>query len=406
MPQVSPPYEVKSPQADPGPQGSALSRVYAARPASFYLFNMVTTLVARGAGLFSFIPAGIIHRLLSTVAVEMGRIDKYVEDALPRAIRNSVYEAFATPPAFTPRLPATYAASPAGVFTRLGGPAIVDEVIPADTILATVDGRTAVTVEDAVCLAGSSSVTVTVRSEIAGKAGEVSAGELTQILTPLPGPYSFTNATALDGGREEETDESVRARFEQYVTSVGTATPDAILAATRGTTVVSGGVTYTVRDAALVQPWRVPGLNLPPGMFYVVVEAGGGSAPGDLVAAVQAAIAPKTAAGNQGIAVSCAAMAVSPTVSYTYLGGYDPTAIETAISAAWLSWMGSSLVEDGTGRGDVSVDGLAASLALSHEGIVWNSDGTPKLTLNLSAITPPVGARAVAGNLAFTRSVA
>jgi hypothetical protein len=406
MPQVSPPYEVKSPQADPGPQGSALSRVYTARPASFYLFNMVSTLVARGGALFSFIPAGIIHRLLSTIAVEMGRQDKYVEDALPRAIRNSVYEAFATPPAFNPRLPASYAASPAGIFRRLGGVAIVDEVIPADTILATVDGRTAVTVEDAVCLAGSSSVTVTVRSEIVGRAGEIAAGELSQILTPLPGPYSFTNATALDGGREEETDESVRARFEQYVISIGTATPDSVLAAARGATVVSGGVTYSVRDAALVQPWRVPGLNLPPGLFYVVVEAGGGTAPGDLVAAVQSAIMPKTAAGNQGVAISCAAMAVAPTVSYTYAPGYDPVAIEAAITSAWLDWMSASLVEDGTGRGDVATDGLAASLALAHEGVVWNGDGSPRLTLNLSAITPPVGARAVAGNLTFTRSVA
>jgi len=76
--------------------------------------------------------------------------------------------------------------------------------------------------------AGVSTVTVPIAAQQPGTSGNVVAGAITVIATPLPGIDFVVNASALAGGTDPETDQRFRVRFQDYIDSRSRATPAAI----------------------------------------------------------------------------------------------------------------------------------------------------------------------------------
>lgn len=63
-----------------------------------------------------------------------------------------------------------------------------------------------------------------------GVVGNVPAGTITEIITPIAGVNSITNAAATSGGRNAETDEEFRDRYYNSTSKAGASTVDSITA--------------------------------------------------------------------------------------------------------------------------------------------------------------------------------
>lgn len=87
-----------------------------------------------------------------------------------------------------------------------------------------------VTMEDAV-IAADGTVNVLIQAYDAGKNGNVEAGTIDSVVTPLSVITSVTNTTATSGGRDRETDQEFRERYAKSVDKPGGSNTDSIRAA-------------------------------------------------------------------------------------------------------------------------------------------------------------------------------
>lgn len=398
MPVVSNQYTINPLNPDPDFQTTGtLDSIYKQRPKSFFLANMIRELKQSGKKLYRFDEGSVPHRFLDAIAHELARIDRSWFDSIERAIKESVYSAFTQPGEFSARYGATFAAG-YGRFVR-GTPATVREIIPAGTIVATLDGLTAVTTAPCNIEVGANQVVVLVRAELAGAGGNAPAGTFKRVLSSV-GSYTFTNITALDGGQDSETNSEIAARFFNYISFLGTANAGSISSAAFNAYITSGLNTIRARDIAIVQPWRVPDLAIPPGLFYVVAEEGGGTCSPALLTAIDTNVQPKVAGGNRGIVFACAATVVAPVLSYQYYAGASVADIDNTIIQAFSSFMSQTLIEDGSGRGAIDFTTLATALKESHPDVVGLQISFPESNI----FYPPVATRAVSGIITFTRT--
>lgn len=113
------------------------------------------------------------------------------------------------------------------------------------------------TVTGGAIMPGENNITLPVQAVIAGPSGNVAANSLTQIISPLDGIASVSNASALTGGAEQESDAELRARWKQTVFRSMAGTESMYLATAYNNTNVTGA---TLLGAALrryeqVQPY-------------------------------------------------------------------------------------------------------------------------------------------------------
>ncbi len=169
-------------------------------------------------------------------------------------------------------------------------------VIPIGTTVQSTDGTQnfAVTLDTAnpaydatlgsyVLLANTASINVPVQAATAGAGGNVLAGAISVITTPIPGGGvdTVTNGAAFTNGLDAESDPALRAQFIAYIGSLSKGTKTAIgYAITR----VQQGLTYT-----LVENYDYNGTP-DDGFFTVVVDDGTGYPSSGLLASVSAAI--------------------------------------------------------------------------------------------------------------------
>lgn len=110
------------------------------------------------------------------------------------------------------RKPATFARGDA-VFTRTV-PATDDIVIPKGTPLTGGSGQIRfVTVQEAVLERGQTEVRVPVCSEIAGSRGNLAAGVLSVMVSPVQGIAVVSNPSPMTAGEDAESDQSLRQRL-------------------------------------------------------------------------------------------------------------------------------------------------------------------------------------------------
>lgn len=129
--------------------------------------------------------------------------------------------------------------------------------------------------------AATASAILPVQAQTAGAAGNIQAGTISLLGTAIPGVDTVTNALAMTGGADAETDAALIARFPLWVAALSQATPAAIKAAIAG---VQQGLTYYVAENQTVAG------AYQPGNFVVTVDDGSGSPPAPLQTRVYAAV--------------------------------------------------------------------------------------------------------------------
>jgi phage-related baseplate assembly protein len=184
-------------------------------------------------------------------------------------------------------------AAASGVVTFARYTTGMQTVIPVGSVVLTSDGTQsfAVTADATnpawngtngyLLAAALASVTVPVQCTTVGPAGNVQAGTIGLLASPIVGVDTVTNATALAGGLGAESDAAFRARFQLYINSLSLATATAILNAVQA-------VQLGLRTAIIE---NVDGnLDPRPGSFLVVVDNGTGSPGTALLSAAQGAV--------------------------------------------------------------------------------------------------------------------
>lgn len=121
--------------------------------------------------------------------------------------------------------------------------------IEAGRIFQTESGIQFEVVEDSV-IASNGSVTVPIESVLTGPENNVAANTITSPLNPDASITAVTNPVAIAGGRNAETDQEFRSRFQQSVANNGGGTVDSIEAAVRN---VSGVRAVTVVQNTTMQ---------------------------------------------------------------------------------------------------------------------------------------------------------
>ncbi|MEK4062207.1 MULTISPECIES: baseplate J/gp47 family protein [unclassified Paenibacillus] len=99
-------------------------------------------------------------------------------------------------------------------------------VVPAGFRAATADGVVFETMADVTLTGGVEKVAIEALD--AGASGNVAAGAITVVVNPVPEITGITNAAAVTGGREKETDAEFRNRFDLSVAGGGAASVDAL----------------------------------------------------------------------------------------------------------------------------------------------------------------------------------
>jgi uncharacterized phage protein gp47/JayE len=189
------------------------------------------------------------------------------------------------------RLPAVPAA---GVVTFSRAVPGLVAVIPVGTLVRTADGARGFTVRadathpafsaaaQAYTLAADAlALDVPVLADQPGAGGNVLAGTVTQLASPVPGVDAVGNMAAMAGGLDAETDTAFRARFQDYLATRARATTRAVGYAIAQ---VQQGLSYVIAentDAA-----GAPRL----GHFTVTVDDGSGAPSAALLAAITAAV--------------------------------------------------------------------------------------------------------------------
>ena len=189
------------------------------------------------------------------------------------------------------RLPASAARGTAS-FSRYSP--VGRSLIPVGTAVKTLDSSTVLLVVTDITdahwsvgdqgyafLDGIGTINVPVIAAVPGAAGNVLPGSISLIASPLAGVDTVSNSAALSGGFDAESDQQLRARFQNYMDSRSRGTSQAIRYVAQS---IQQGVTVTVVENADASGYPLPG------NFVVSIDDGSGAPTPDLIARVALAI--------------------------------------------------------------------------------------------------------------------
>lgn len=326
------------------------------------------------------------------------------------AFQALIYAAFAAFNVF-PR-GALAALTPLTFVTGTGGsppPVPVAVAVPAGTIVQTVGGIQFQTIDSGVIQVSGTTVTVAGQAVVAGAAGNVPAGSLTQILSSLPYTLQVSNAAAAVGGTDAETAAQTLARFTATVAAIGLGTPVAVANACIGVTV--SGTSETVLYATCYEPWiaqmLVSGVANPAAGFQVYVDDGTGAPSNPLLAAVGARLDGNFATGDEGnrpAGVPYQVLAVNPVVANVAVSG---TVIQPGTAPAVTAAVLTVLTQYFTlpFNASAQIDQIIAVVASAIQGVIsslnvvmTDSDGNPQSVIPASQ----PGQRIVPGTITAT----
>ena len=220
------------------------------------------------------------------------------------------------------------------------------------------------------------SVTVPVAAANAGTAANVQAGAIAMLSAALPGVDTVTNAAALTGGLDAESDSAFRARFSNYLASLSKATNLAIGSAISG---IQQGLSYQIGEN--VNQSGAPQL----GHFVVAVDDGSGDPPASLLAVVQQAVDAVRPVGTsfavQGPVVELTNVAMTVT---TVAGASHQVAVAAAASAveAYIGGLGIGATLNYT---------RVAQLAYAASSAITNVSAVLLNGTNLDVVPPEFG---------------
>ncbi len=225
----------------------------------------------------------VARTLVEAPAIEIEELYQNMFFGLKEAIPTSVFLSFGFD-----ALPAE-AASGVLQFSAPSA-AAAQVVIPAGTRVTAVGGGLAyITQTDAIIEVGQSHVDAVAWCEITGSSTNVLANTLTALSVAIQGVSNVTNPAAFDNGRDLETDDERKARFQGYISTLPRGTVSAVAYGARSATVkdASGQTVESVRYAVIVEPYLVDA-NIPVGLVECYIHNGvGGTSPALIAAARQ-----------------------------------------------------------------------------------------------------------------------
>ncbi len=216
-------------------------------------------------------------------------------------------------------------------------------LVPVGTLVTTSDGTAQFTVSgDSTNAAwsatqtgyvlgiGVGSVTVPVTAVAPGAAGNVLAGTISLIASAIPGVDTVTNANALSGGMDAESDAAFRLRFQSFINSRTRATLQAV---TYAATSVQQNVTCTVQENSDASG------NYLPGHFIVTIDDGSGAPPASLLASVQSAVDTVRPIGSTFAVQAPNLIEANISLNVTVTSSANGAAVIAAVNAAISSFV-------------------------------------------------------------------
>ena len=221
---------------------------------------------------------------------------------------------------------------------------------------------------------GNSYVDVLVAAQASGLAGNVGADLITELVTPVAGVASVTNPSPFVNGRDVETDDERRVRFQGYISSLARGTKAAIAYGAKTVTLTDslGVITEYVAHANVVEPWVADSAQ-PISLVRVYIHNGASATSGTLVTRCQqvidgyydggTAVPGWKAAGVQCIVSAASDQAVNVTGTVTIAGGYSSVDVLAACTNAVKDYLQGMAVGE-----DVRLSELVAIIRRDVEG--------------------------------------
>ena len=216
-------------------------------------------------------------------------------------------------------------------------------LIPTGALVRTADGTQtfAVTVDAAnpafsgeqngyVIPSGVASLEVPVQAQIAGSAGNVLAGSVSQLSTAMPGIDMAANSAPFVNGIDAESDNAFRSRFANYIDSRSRATSLAVGYAIMS---IQQGLQYTILENTDPSgAWR-------PGSFLVTVDDGTGFPSPTLLATVANAVETVRPVGTIYAVQRPSLISAAISLTLTVAAIAQRPAVEAAVSTAIKSYV-------------------------------------------------------------------
>lgn len=172
---------------------------------------------------------------------------------------------------------------------------------------------------------GVASGTLPVEAVVAGVSGNVRAGTITVIASPIAGVDSVTNAAAFINGVDPEDDAALKKRFIHYINTRSQATNGAIEYAIANT---QQGLSYKVVEN------KDPSGAAQAGFFTVYVDDGSGEPSDDLLADLRSNIDAVRPISVTFAVLSADVVTANVSVNITAKPGYDKKALLGPVAAA------------------------------------------------------------------------
>jgi uncharacterized phage protein gp47/JayE len=172
---------------------------------------------------------------------------------------------------------------------------------------------------------GAPTLTVPVQAQQPGTQGNIQAGAIGLVASPLPFVDTATNPTPFVNGMDAETDDALRARFQNFLASRSRATVAAVSYAISS---LQQGLDFVINENMdATGSARI-------GSFVVIVDDGTGSPPQALLDTVYAAIDQVRPIGSTFSVHAPVEQQISVSLQIDTAAGQDPNAIRSSASSA------------------------------------------------------------------------
>lgn len=256
-------------------------------------------------------------------------------------------------------IPAATAVSSAGVITNAGstnaatiqtGDGTQTFVVIADPAFATYSPS----LGGYVMPAAVGSLIVPVQDLVPGAAGNVQAGAISVITSPLTGIDTVTNAAAFTNGANQESDSALKARFAAYILGLSRGDIYGLTASILGTAVT---VQWTLtEDYNYDGSWR-------PGYFFVVADDGSGAPSSTFLQAITNAANAVRPLGIQCGVFPPTVIDAVPSMTIATAAGYNHATVVAQVAALLATNINS------LGLGNPLPFSILASWAYSVPGV-------------------------------------
>jgi uncharacterized phage protein gp47/JayE len=273
------------------------------------------------------------------------------------------------------------ASSATGTVTLSRNSAAVGSAVPAGAVVKTSDGSVSFTITSDVANSawsatssayvmpiGLLSIDLPIAASNPGASGNVVAGSITLLASPISGVDSATNAFATGGGADAETDDAFRARFSAFLAALSRATRDAISYAISG---AAPDIKYLILE-------NTDGAGgFRPGNIVAIVDNGTGTIGSDLFSSLTTAIGAVRGVGTTFSILPAGIVQVTVSMTLALPSGVSTSSVQGSINSAITGYFG--MLEVGA---QVSVTKVSQA-AYSADARILNISG---ITLNGSSV--------------------